>query len=128
VRLLTNDLYEGAWFLSQGMELSDLWMDGNAKRSIVFEFIGDRLEGLKEEYRKGKAQANVIQLKRAMSELKDRMFWLIRNKELNPPKCARPSDCEAIGVGAFGGVNQSRLRKGGNHVWSTQYAGRATSQ
>lgn len=81
MRLLTNDLYEGAWLLSKGLELRDLWVSENAKRSIVFEFIGNELGGLKEEYKKGKAQANVLALKRSINELKDQMFLLLRDKE-----------------------------------------------
>ncbi len=82
MRLLTTDLYEGAWLLSQGMKLADLWNDNDSKRSIVFEFHGDRVEILTDEYKKGKAQANVIQLKRALNELKDRMFFLMRSKQI----------------------------------------------
>lgn len=80
MRLLTNDLYEGAWLLSKGMELRDLWMESNGRRTVVFEFEGASIEGLKEEYRKGKASANVYQLKAAMSELRDRMYSVLREK------------------------------------------------
>lgn len=107
MRLLTNDLYEGAWLLSQGMELANLWIDGNGKRSIVFEFIGDRLEGLKEEYKKGRAQANVVRLKVALRELKDKMYGLLREKNLpnDPPRLEH--------------LSGQVLRKGGNHVYQT---------
>lgn len=82
MRFLTNDLYEGAWLLSRGMELADLWIDRDARRTIVFEFHGEEIEHLKEDYKRGKAEANVLLLKRSMNELKDRMFALIREKRL----------------------------------------------
>lgn len=81
MRLLTTDLYEGAWLLTQGMTLADLWMKGDGKRSIVFEFRGDNMELLQKDYQKGKAEVNVLTLKRAMNELKDRMFLLLRHRE-----------------------------------------------
>ncbi|MBI3265945.1 MAG: hypothetical protein HYZ67_02685 [Chlamydiae bacterium] len=101
MRLLTNDLYEGAWLLSRGMTLVNLWMEANGKRTVVFEFEGTSIEGLKEEYKHGKAQANVYQLKVAMSELRDRMYALIREKTDSPQ-------------------NGLRLRKGGQYVGACQ--------
>lgn len=98
MRLLTNDLYEGAWLLSKGMELVDLWMDDKTKRAVVFEFHGENVLGLQNEYKRGEAQANVVKLKGAIREIKDRMFWLLKNKE----------------------INKERLRKGGNYVGVTQ--------
>ena len=94
MRLLTNDLYEGAWLLSQGVELSDLWMDDKARRAVVFEFAGENVLVLQNEYKKGKAEVNVVKLKGALRQLKDKMFWLLRTKELN----------------------ETKLRKGGNYV------------
>jgi len=64
------------------MKLADLWNDNDGKRSIVFEFHGDQVEFWTDEYKRGKAEANVIQLKRALNELKDKMFFLMRNKEI----------------------------------------------
>ena len=109
MRLLTNDLYEGAWLLSQGVELSDLWMDDKARRAVIFEFAGENVLDLQNEYKKGKAEVNVVKLKGALKELKDRMFWLIRTKEVNPPKCE-----------AFGRVNETQSRKRDQYARATQ--------
>ena len=103
MRLLTNDLYEGAWLLSKGMELANLWMEPGGRRSVVFEFEGDSIDGLKEEYKRGKAQANVYRLKVAMSELRDRMYALLRERN---------------GNGSTGSPqNGLRLRKGDHHAY-----------
>ena len=80
MRLLTTDLYEGAWLLSQGVELVSLWMDQNHKRSIIFEFSGAEVEHLKQAYQRGQAKANVIQLKQSINVLKDRMFEKLREE------------------------------------------------
>lgn len=82
MHLLTTDIYEGAYFLSQGMELNKLWLNGkNGKRSVVFEFIGPQVELLRTDYQKGRANANVVKLKQSLTELKDRMFNLIRSEK-----------------------------------------------
>lgn len=99
MKILTTDLYEGAWFLSQGMELSDLWMGGNGKRAIVFEFVGDHVEGLKEEYKRGKAQANVLKLKESLNELKDRMFLLLRDRQTTETRLRKGGEDEICGRG-----------------------------
>lgn len=101
MRLLTNDLYEGAWLLSKGMTLANLWMEANGRKSVVFEFEGESIDGLKEEYKRGKAQANVVRLKVALRELKDKMYGMLREKANLP-------NHSPIGVQV--------LRKGGNHV------------
>jgi len=102
MRLLTIDLYEGAWLLSKGMELANLWMEPNGRKTVVFEFEGESIEGLKEEYKRGKAQANVYRLKVAMSELRDRMYALLRERN---------------GNGSTGSPqNGLRLRKEGSHA------------
>lgn len=82
MRLLTRDLYEGAYLLSQGMELKEIWKDGNnGKKAVVFEFAGDNLELLRKDYQIGKAQVNILKLKSSLNELKDRMFSLLRSAE-----------------------------------------------
>ena len=83
LRLLTTDLFEGAYLLTQGMELRDIWTDTNGKRSVIFEFSGTNIEVLKNKYRQGEAQANVLTFKRSLNELKDRMFCLLREHKLS---------------------------------------------
>ncbi len=82
MHILTTDIYEGAYLLSQGMQLEKLWLNGkNGKRSVVFEFIGPQVELLRKDYQKGRASANVTKLKQSITELKDRMFSLLRTAE-----------------------------------------------
>lgn len=82
MKLLTTDIYEGAYLLSQGMQLERLWQNGkNGKRTVVFEFTGPEVELLRKDYQKGRAQANVTKLKQSLTELKDRMFSLLRTAE-----------------------------------------------
>lgn len=82
MRLLTTDIYEGAYLLSQGMQLEKLWLNGkNSRRNVVFEFIGSNVELLRKDYQKGSATCNVIGLKQSLNELKDRMFNLMRTEE-----------------------------------------------
>lgn len=82
MRILTRDLYEGAYLLSRGMELKEIWKDGNnGKKSVVFEFMGDDVDLLRKDYQIGKAEVNILKLKSSLNELKDRMFNILRNKE-----------------------------------------------
>lgn len=82
MRLLTSDLYEGAWLLIQGMTLIKLWHSGNGKKTIVFEFAGDGCEMLLDQYRKGDAQGNIVRYQQSIDQLKDRMFGLLREEEI----------------------------------------------
>lgn len=82
MHLLTTDIYEGAYLLSQGMQIEKLWLNGkNGKRSVVFEFTGPQVELLRKDYQKGRASANVTKLKNAITDLKDKMFTLLRSQE-----------------------------------------------
>lgn len=84
MRLLTTDIYEGAYFLSRGMKLEKLWINNRqTKKSVIFEFAGQDAQILRSDYVKGIAQVNVTQLKQALTEIKDRMFALLRNTELS---------------------------------------------
>ena len=83
MRILTTDIYEGAYLLSKGMTLKNIWEDSKQlKKSVVFEFEGNNIEILKKAYLKGQAKANVIRLKTNLNELKDIMFNLLRDKRL----------------------------------------------
>lgn len=87
MHLLTTDIYEGAYLLSHGMQLEKLWQNGpstslrTGRRTVVFEFTGPQLELLRKDYQKGRASANVTKLKQSLTELKDRMFDLLRTVE-----------------------------------------------
>jgi hypothetical protein len=83
LRLLTTDIYEGAYLLSKGIELSNIWEDySRKKKTVVFEFKGDDIGLLRKTYLRGQAKANVLRLKNSINELKDVMFNLLREKNL----------------------------------------------
>ncbi len=90
MRILTTDIYEGAYLLSKGAELKNIWRDdGNRKRSVIFEFTGSHVKILRENYILGKANANVLQLKEKVNILKDQLFKLIREYEIENRKGVR---------------------------------------
>ncbi|MCK5707805.1 MAG: hypothetical protein KAI43_09135 [Candidatus Aureabacteria bacterium] len=87
MRILTTDIYEGAYLLSQGAVLDNIWLDQNKpNRSVIFEFMGEDVLVLRKKYQKGQASANVLRLKTSLNELKDRMFSLLRENRLRGEK------------------------------------------
>jgi len=108
MRILTTDIYEGAYLLSQGMKIEKLWLKsersgdpatgGNRsnKRSVVFEFTGENADLLRSHYEKGLAQTNVHKLKQAITEIKDCMFNMLRtqNGAEIPPRAERRTNHE----------------------------------
>jgi len=97
MRLLTTDIYEGAYLLSQGMRLEKLWLkNANNKRSVVFEFTGENADLLRSHYEKGLAETNVHKLKQAITEIKDCMFNMLRtqNGAEIPPRAERRTNHE----------------------------------
>lgn len=87
MRILTTDIYEGAYLLSQGMALSNIWEDASKKkRSVVFEFEGDNIGVLRKNYLRGQASANIFKFKNSITEIKDVMFNLLRTQELRGEK------------------------------------------
>lgn len=99
MRILTTDIYEGAYLLSEGMELKNIWEDKTKrKRSVVFEFNGNNIEVLKSAYLRGRARANVLKFKNSVNELKDIMFNLIRDNELRLKKGERENEVHRIPV------------------------------
>ena len=79
-----SDLYEGAYLLCRGFQLKRITVIGsNGKKLCSFAF-GEGAKQAVEEYRQGRATANVALLKFTMENLKDEMFKKIRaleNKE-----------------------------------------------
>ena len=77
-----QDLYEGAYLLCRGFELKDLTVIGSNGKSIVtFIIVGDDVVTISQEYRSGRAMANVAMLKFTMEKAKDQMFTKIRELE-----------------------------------------------
>lgn len=127
MKLLTNDLYEGAWLLSQGIELSRMWLDRSGKKVVVFEFTGEDVLTFQNQYKNGKAEVNVVKLKSALREMKDRMFWLIKNEELHSPTQVNQDEskelvhCHRPNLHGFGGgIQTQRSRIGGNYAGITE--------
>ncbi len=81
-KIRVQDLYEGAYLLCRGFQLTDLTVIGSNGRSIVtFIIVGDDVRTSAEEYRSGRATANVALLKFTIEKLKDQMFTKIRELE-----------------------------------------------
>jgi hypothetical protein len=77
MKLLTKDLFEAAFLLSQGMQI--VRVHGNG-RTVLLEFDGDdNLNVLKNKYSERKAEANVHILKQQLAEVKDIVFSVMRN-------------------------------------------------
>lgn len=87
MRILTTDIYEGAYLLSQGALLDNIWLDqSKPNRSVIFEFLGEDVLMLRKKYQKGQASANVLRLKTSLTEIKDRMFSLLREEKMRGEK------------------------------------------
>lgn len=83
MRILTTDIYEGAYLLSQKAVLDNIWLDQRKpNRSVIFEFKGENVLVLRKKYQKGEANVNVLRLKTSLNEIKDRMFSLLREEKM----------------------------------------------
>ena len=86
MRLVTKDLYEAAYLLSKGMKLSKVL---GSNKSVLLIFEGNNnLDVLKNKYREGKAEANILKFKSQMRDVKDIVFSVLReikteNKEVS---------------------------------------------
>jgi len=57
IEIIDEDPLRRSVAFESGNEAADLWNDNDGKRSIVFEFHGDQVEILTDEYKRGKAEA-----------------------------------------------------------------------
>lgn len=79
MKIITKDLYEASYLMSKGMHLQEISGD---RQTILFQFEGNESLGfLKKRYTQGRANANVHELKKSMTYLKDIMFAKIRNQK-----------------------------------------------
>jgi len=79
-----NDLFEVAYLLIRGFELEELSIQANRGRKVVtFILKGEGISTASQDYRNGKATANVRLLKTTVDHLKDLMFNQIRKDELH---------------------------------------------
>ena len=77
-----HDLYEGAFLLSMGHELTRITVrDQGNKRHCEFVFTGNGVETHAKHFRSGRAMVNAAMLKFTLEKLKDRMFSSLRRAE-----------------------------------------------
>ncbi len=77
-----HDLYEGAFLLSMGHELTRITVrDQGNKRHCEFVFTGKGVESHARHFRSGRAMVNAAMLKFTLEKLKDRMFSSLRRAE-----------------------------------------------
>ena len=84
MRVKTNDLYCGAYILTQGGTLEEIKLSDEARRgrnSATFILSGDNVDELSREFMRGKASVNLASFKVAMNLLKDALFILLDEKK-----------------------------------------------
>ncbi|MBF0197708.1 MAG: hypothetical protein HQL32_08355 [Planctomycetes bacterium] len=79
-----RDLFEGAYLLIKGFELKDLTVTNSSGRKVgTFVLSGEKVQIASEDYRSGRATANVKMLKMTVDHLKDLLFQKIKKVELH---------------------------------------------
>ena len=92
-----QDLYEGAYLLCRGFKFTDLTVtDTNGRKIATFVLSGKEVHLASEDYKSGRATANVKLIKDAVNLLRDAMMHKIRNNDmrdsiLNQIKLDRPN-------------------------------------
>lgn len=82
VEIRTEDLWLVALALTRGGRLVTLDVDGtDGRRTASFRIAGRGLRRLERAYARGTVEANVAELKRQMSHLKDVLFARLRREE-----------------------------------------------
>jgi hypothetical protein len=82
MNIVTNDLYCGAWLLSQGSLLTEVRLNHSCGRqSCLFVFAGPQVLDLHQEFLSGRAVVNLKDFKAAMIHIKDQMFSRKRQEE-----------------------------------------------
>lgn len=81
--LETRDLFEGAWYLTQGARLARTLVEknGSGKPKVRFVFEGPALEDLRAAFRSGEALAEVTRLRTAVNELRDVLFRALETRD-----------------------------------------------
>jgi hypothetical protein len=80
--LSTENLYLGAFALSQGAELKRVVLSrSNGRTTAVFELEGQDVETLVRTYWEGSAIVNLAQFRESLEGLKDRLFEALRENE-----------------------------------------------
>ena len=82
MKITTNDLYCGAYILSQGGRLAEIIMNqSHGRQSCLFVFTGEEVLSLHQDFLEGSAIVNLRDFKAAMIHLKDQMFSYKRQGE-----------------------------------------------
>lgn len=82
VKVLTDDLYCGAYILSKGGALAEIKVNRNGARkspsTALFVFTGPKVLDLHQDFLSGTAIVNLREFKASMIHLKDQMFAALR--------------------------------------------------
>lgn len=93
MRALTNDVFCGAFLMTQGARLVELLVDRSSPRSAgTFVFEGEDLLALQQTYSLGEAIARVKDLRDAVSELRTRLAKALRKPTARRPATVRSSN------------------------------------
>jgi hypothetical protein len=78
-----QDLFEGAYLLCRGFKFTDLTVtDSNGRKIATFILSGKEVHLASEDYKSGRATANVKLIKDAVNLLRDAMMHKIRNNDM----------------------------------------------
>ena len=79
-----QDLYEGAYLLCRGFKFTDLTVtDSNGRKIATFVLSGKEVHLASQDYKSGRATANVKLIKDAVNLLRDAMMHKIRNNDMH---------------------------------------------
>ncbi|MBT3879529.1 MAG: hypothetical protein HON76_19870 [Candidatus Scalindua sp.] len=81
--LETTDIFRGAFYLSKGGKLSEVYLSGGGREIVAFRITGENLPELDEAYRTGKATVNPLDLRESLNHLRDILFRTKRDNERN---------------------------------------------
>jgi hypothetical protein len=78
-----QDLFEGAYLLCRGFKFTDLTVtDSNGRKIATFILSGKEVQLASQDYKSGRATANVKLIKDAVNLLRDAMNHKIRNNDM----------------------------------------------
>jgi hypothetical protein len=78
-----QDLFEGAYLLCRGFKFTDLIVtDSSGRKIATFILSGKEVHLASEDYKSGRATANVKLIKDAVNLLRDAMMQKIRNNDM----------------------------------------------
>lgn len=82
MKVVTKDLYEGAYLLARGGRVEKIEVDrSRARPSVFFILAGEEVLAWEREFRSGQAMVEVRLFKASMMFLKDQMFSKLRGEQ-----------------------------------------------